>query len=71
MDLRLAVHEFVNQGKELLERLRSCEGDTLARAELHVLEVQLYLLDKEVTKRKLGMSTSFSPLRLSRSNKQK
>jgi hypothetical protein len=50
MDLRLAVHEFVNQGREFLERLRSSEGDTLARAELHVREVQLYLLDKEVTK---------------------
>jgi hypothetical protein len=53
MDLRLAVHEFVNHGRGLLERLRSSEGDTLTKAELHVLEVQLYLLDKEVTKRKL------------------
>jgi hypothetical protein len=52
MDLRVAVREFVNEGRELLERLRSSEGDSLTGAELHVLEVQLYLLNKEVTKRK-------------------
>ena len=52
MDLRLAVYEFVKQGNDLLERLRSPEGDMLSRTDLHVLEVQLYLLDKEVTKKK-------------------
>ena len=51
MDLRLAIHEFVNQGREILERLRSFEGNDLNRIELHVLEVQLYLLEREVSRR--------------------
>ena len=62
MDLRLAVHEFVSQGRELLQRLRSSEGDMLKRTELHILQVQLYLLHEEVTKRK-HITSSSDPLR--------
>lgn len=33
-------------------RLRASEGDQLSRVDLHIMEVQLYLLGKEVSKRK-------------------
>lgn len=52
MDLRRAIHHFVEQGRDLIGRLRSPEGDQLSRIDLHILEVQLYLLDKEVSRRK-------------------
>lgn len=52
MDLRSAIHHFVEQGRDLTARLRSPEGDQLSRVDLHILEVQLYLLDKEVSRRK-------------------
>ena len=52
MDLRRTVHEFVELGREMAARLRSSEGDQLSRVDLHVLEVQLYLLGKEVSRRK-------------------
>ena len=52
MDLRDYVRSFVDQGKVLIERLRSGEGDTLTRVDLHILEVQLYLIEKELQKRK-------------------
>ena len=49
MDLRIAVHMFVTEGRELLEKLRSNEGDSLTSADLRILKVQLYLLDHQVT----------------------
>ena len=52
MDLRSAIHHFVEQGRELITRLRSAEGDQVTRVDLHILEVQLYLLGKEVSRRK-------------------
>ena len=52
MDLRRTVHEFVELGRAVAARLRSSEGDQLSRVDLHVLEVQLYLLGKEVSRRK-------------------
>jgi hypothetical protein len=52
MDLRSAIHQFVEQGRLLIARLRSAEADHLSRVDLHILEVQLYLLGKEVTRRK-------------------
>ena len=52
MDLRDYLRSFVDQGRVLIERLRSGEGDTLTRADLHILEVQLYLIEKELQKRK-------------------
>lgn len=46
MDLRQAVGEYVNQGRELLKRLRSPEeGPTVTEVDLHILRVQLFLLD--------------------------
>ncbi len=42
MDLRRATSEFVTQGRELLKRLRSIEGDTLTGVDLQVLRTQLY-----------------------------
>lgn len=52
MDLRSTIHHFVEQGREVIARLRSSEGDQLSRVDLHILEVQLYLLGKEVSRRK-------------------
>ena len=52
MDLRSAIHHFVEQGRDIIARLRSSEGDHLSRVDVHILEVQLYLLGKEVSRRK-------------------
>ena len=52
MDLRSTIHHFVEQGREVIARLRSSEGDQLSRVDLHILEVQLYLLGKEVSRKK-------------------
>jgi len=52
MDVRSAVRAFVEQGRELYQRLRSSEGDAVSPTDLHILEVQMYLLDKEVARRK-------------------
>jgi len=50
MDLRCAIGEYVNQGRELLTRLRSPEeGPTATPVDLHILRVQLFLLDLEAT----------------------
>jgi hypothetical protein len=59
MDLRSAIHKLVDDGRALMERLRSPEGDSIGRVDLHILEVQLYLLDKEVVRRQhVNRSTS-------------
>ena len=48
MDLRHAIGEYVTQGRELLIRLRSPEeGPTATDVDLHILRVQLFLLDHE------------------------
>ena len=48
MDLRRAIGEYVIQGRELLYRLRSPEeGPTVTPVDLHILRVQLFLLDHE------------------------
>ena len=48
MDLRRALGEYVTQGCELLKRLRSPEeGPTVTAVDLHILRVQLFLLDHE------------------------
>ena len=63
MDLRDAVQNFVSDTKNLMERLR-VEGETLSRVDLHILEVQMYLLQKEVEKwkdRKPQTEPSHSP----------
>ena len=56
MEARQAIHAFAEHAKALLELLRSAEGNMLARGDLDTLEVQLYLLDKAVTKRKEGIN---------------
>jgi len=48
MDIRRAVSEFIVHGGELLSRLRSYEGEMLNDADLHLLRVELHLLDTEV-----------------------
>jgi hypothetical protein len=48
MDLRRAIGEYVTQGRELLTRLRSPEeGSMVTVVDLHILRVQLFLLDNE------------------------
>jgi hypothetical protein len=48
MDLRCAIGQYVTQGRELLIRLRSPEeGPTVTVVDLHILRVQLFLLDHE------------------------
>ena len=48
MDIRRAVSDFIVHGGELLARLRSYEGEMLGEADLHLLRVELHLLDSEV-----------------------
>jgi len=47
MDLQCAVNEFVTQGRDLCQRLQSFEQGTLSGTDLHILRVQLHLLDTE------------------------
>ena len=47
MPLMQLVSEFLLKGKELCQRLRSTEGTTLSRGDLHLLREQLQLLDTE------------------------
>jgi hypothetical protein len=47
MDIRHAVSEYVTLGNALFDRLRSNEADMLTSADLHMLRVQLYILDTE------------------------
>ena len=46
-DIRRAISEFVRQGKELRERMRSSEREMLTDVELHILRAQLFLLESE------------------------
>jgi len=47
MDIRRAVSEYVKQGNDLFNRLRSDESLMLTPTDLHMLRVQLYILDAE------------------------
>ena len=58
MDVRQVLRNFVEQGRDLYQRLHSSEGDAVNPDDLHLLEVQLYLLDKEVARRKAVNSDS-------------
>jgi hypothetical protein len=58
MEVREAIYTFAEHAKDLLGLLRSSEGNTIGRGDLDILEVQLYLLEKEVTKRKEGNQSS-------------
>jgi len=54
MEVRQAIYTFAEHAKNLLGLLRSSEANTVKRGDLDILEVQLYLLGKELTKRKEG-----------------
>jgi hypothetical protein len=43
--------DFMNQGKELLRRLRTTEANTLTKEEIRMLRRQLHLLDIEASNR--------------------
>ena len=58
MDVRQTIYTFAEHTKDLLVLLRSPQGKALSRGDLDTLEVQLYLLEKEVTKRKEGNPSS-------------
>ena len=58
MEVREAIYAFAEQAKDLLGLLRSSEGTTVSQGDLDILEVQLYLLGKEVTKKKEGNQSS-------------
>ncbi len=45
--------DFMNQGKELLRRLRTTEANTLTKGEIRMLRLQLHLLDIEASNRAL------------------
>lgn len=47
MDIRREVSRFVTMGNELFNRLRSDESVVLTPTDLHMLRVQLYVLDAE------------------------
>lgn len=51
MGIRRVANEFLNQGKELLRRLRSTEVNMLTKDEIRMLRLQLHLLDIEVSSR--------------------
>ena len=53
MDLRQDIGRFVIYGRELLRRLQSEEGPTASDVDLHILKVQLHLLESEATKLQL------------------
>jgi hypothetical protein len=47
MSLMQLVAEFLLKGKDLCKRLRSTEGTTLSKGDLHLLREQLQSLDAE------------------------
>jgi len=62
MELRHAIGEFVDHGRELLDRLRSAEeGPTATAVDLHILRVQLFLLDHEAANREQACILSALP----------
>jgi hypothetical protein len=63
MEVRQAIYTFAEHAKDLLELLRSSERNTVNRGDLDILEVQLYLLGKEVTKRKEAHASSGKELK--------
>jgi hypothetical protein len=50
MDLRDAVRNLIEQSRDVMKRLDTTEEETVSRADLHILEVQIYLLDKQIEK---------------------
>ena len=73
MELRLAIGELVTEARDLLKRLRSSEGPGVETTDLHILRVQLSLLDIELANmqeiRQLGSSSDATNLRPRRRNR--
>jgi hypothetical protein len=65
VDIRRAVSQFVMHGNELFNRLRSDESVMLTATDIHMLRVQLYILDAEARRleRKQSQSKSVDPPR--------
>jgi hypothetical protein len=62
MDLRRAIGEYVTQGRELLRRLRSPEeGPTVSPVDLHILQVQLFLLENQAANMRESRQLISSP----------
>ena len=49
MDLRSAVYKFMDDGRDLLEKLHADDGTSLTAAELRMLKVQLCYRNGEST----------------------
>ena len=65
MEFRDTVHNFVDEARQILERLRTGEGETLSGPDLHILEVQLYLAWKRSHQDERSQNpTSFSSVRI-------
>jgi hypothetical protein len=58
MGIGKVTSEFMNQGKELLRRLRTTEANMLTDAEIRMLRLQLHLLDIEASNRKYTIQPS-------------
>jgi hypothetical protein len=58
MAIRRVTSEFMNQGKELLRRLRTTEANKLTDVEIRMLRLQLHLLDIEVSSRQFTNAPS-------------
>src|SRR5262249_52275056 len=66
MDLHAAASEFFRRSKELLDRMKSSEGNTLTEVDLHILRVQCRLLDGQATILQRGITARReSPLHIS------
>ncbi len=58
MAIRRVTSEFMNQGKELLRRLRTTEANNLIDAEIRMLRLHLHLLDIELSSRQFTKAPS-------------
>ena len=61
MDLRAAAGEFFSRSKDLLDRMKSAEGETLTQVDLHILRVQCQLLDAQATTLQQAIAARRSP----------
>jgi hypothetical protein len=68
MDLHAAMNDFFVQSRDLLNRMKSSEGQILTEVELHILRAQLRLLDvlangmqQEIAARQRTSSSKIDP----------
>lgn len=50
MDIRGAINDYVYKGRDLTKRIESDESHEATDIDLHMLKVQLYLLESATTK---------------------